>query len=72
MPLLTPTGGWHHILGPGMIVSGIVGMVIAVLAHCAVTMINADACLLNAGEIARPTTRQVLAIKSRTFMPCVC
>jgi ubiquinone biosynthesis protein len=29
MLLLTPTGGWHHILGEGMIISGIVGMVIA-------------------------------------------
>ena len=29
MPLLTPTGGWHHVLDEGMIVSGIVGMVIA-------------------------------------------
>jgi ubiquinone biosynthesis protein len=29
MLMLTPTGGWHHILGEGMIISGIVGMVIA-------------------------------------------
>ena len=28
MLMLTPTGGWHHILGEGMIISGIVGMVI--------------------------------------------
>ena len=29
MLLLTPMGGWHHILGEVMIVSGIVGMVVA-------------------------------------------
>ena len=29
MLLLTPMGGWHHILGETMIVSGIVGMLIA-------------------------------------------
>lgn len=29
MLLRTPTGGWHRVLGAGMIVSGIVGMLIA-------------------------------------------
>ena len=31
MLLLTPMGGWHHVLGETMIVSGIVGMVIATI-----------------------------------------
>jgi ubiquinone biosynthesis protein len=29
MLLLTPTGGWHHFIGEAMIISGIVGMLIA-------------------------------------------
>lgn len=31
MLLLTPMGGWHHRLGEAMIVSGIVGMVLAAI-----------------------------------------
>jgi ubiquinone biosynthesis protein len=31
MLLLTPTGGWHHIVGEAMILSGIAGMVIAAI-----------------------------------------
>jgi ubiquinone biosynthesis protein len=31
MLLLTPMGGWHHLLGEAMIVSGIVGMVLAAI-----------------------------------------
>ena len=31
MLLLTPLGGWHHILGQAMIISGIAGMVIAAI-----------------------------------------
>lgn len=29
MLLLTPMGGWHHILGETMIVGGVVGMLVA-------------------------------------------
>jgi len=29
MLLLTPMGGWHHILGEAMIVGGVVGMLVA-------------------------------------------
>lgn len=31
MLLLTPMGGWHHLLGEAMIVSGIVGMILAAI-----------------------------------------
>jgi ubiquinone biosynthesis protein len=31
MLLLTPMGGWHHMLGEGMILSGIIGMVVGQL-----------------------------------------
>jgi hypothetical protein len=31
MLLLTPMGGWHHVLGEVMIVSGIVGMLMAAI-----------------------------------------
>jgi Na+-transporting NADH:ubiquinone oxidoreductase subunit NqrB len=31
MLLLTPMGGWHHMLGEGMILSGIIGMIVGQL-----------------------------------------
>jgi hypothetical protein len=29
MLLLTPMGGWHHVLGEAMVISGIAGIVIS-------------------------------------------
>jgi ubiquinone biosynthesis protein len=67
MLLLTPTGGWHRVLGETLIISGIGGMLIAGIAHCAATMANADPRLIvTTSSPPAPATRVQSTLKERS------